>query len=46
MSVFDQKRKRIVAGPVPKNCGAAGFGESAKLEQAVKANLRGLGYGA
>lgn len=25
--------------------GEGGFAESAKLEQAIKANLRGLGYG-
>ena len=28
-----------------RSLGEGGFAESAKLEQAIKANLRGLGYG-
>ncbi len=36
---FDQKMQRLVAEL------NAQFAESAKLEQAIKANLRGLGYG-
>jgi hypothetical protein len=45
MRVFDEKMNHIVAGPVLRNCGAVGIGDSAKPEQASKANLRGLGYG-
>ena len=30
---------------VRRSLGEGGFAESAKLEQAIKANLRGLGYG-
>jgi type I restriction enzyme M protein len=36
---FEEKMTRLVAGL------NAQFAESAKLEQAIKANLRGLGYG-
>ena len=35
----EEKKPRLVAEP------HAQFTESAKLEQAIKANLRGLGYG-
>ncbi len=37
--IFQEKMPRLVAEL------HAQFGESAKLEQAIKANLRGLGYG-
>jgi hypothetical protein len=33
------------AQPVRRSLSEGGFAESAKLEQAIKANLRGLGYG-
>jgi hypothetical protein len=33
------------AQPVGRSFSEGGFAESAKLEQAIKANLRGLGYG-
>ena len=36
---FDQKMQRLVAELNSQ------FAESAKLEQAIKANLKGLGYG-
>jgi len=39
--------KKTFAGQMPRLVGEMGaqFSESAKLEQAIKANLRGLGYG-
>ena len=39
MNSFKEKMPRLVAEL------DAQFSESAKLEQAIKANLRGLGYG-
>lgn len=39
MSVYAHKMPRLVAELHDQ------FGESAKLEQVIKANLRGLGYG-
>ena len=38
-------RKRIVGGPVPRGKGGVGSAESARLEPAIKSNLRRLGYG-
>ena len=35
----------ITVGPVGASARRAQFAESVKLEQAIKANLRGLGYG-
>jgi hypothetical protein len=37
--------KRITAGVTKPPKGNANFAESDKLEQAIKANLKGLGYG-
>ena len=39
MNDFEEKMPRLVAELRQQ------FAESAKLEQAIKANLRGLGYG-
>ena len=39
MKPFEEKMKRLVAKRQRQ------FAESAKLEQAIKANLKGLGYG-
>ncbi len=47
-SCRDAERKHILKGlcvSVPQCEPSAQFAESAKLEQAIKANLRGLGYG-
>lgn len=44
-----KKMPRLVAElhaqPVRRRLGEVGFATSAKLEQAIKANLNGLGYG-
>jgi type I restriction enzyme M protein len=49
ISRSDIKMPRLVAElhaqSVRRSLGEGGFAESAKLEQAIKANLRGLGYG-
>jgi type I restriction enzyme M protein len=47
--IFVQKMPRLVAElhaqSALRSYSKEGFAESAKLEQAIKANLRGLGYG-
>ena len=49
MSAWARITARLVADlpaqPVRRRPGEVGFAESAKLEQAIKANLKGLGYG-
>ena len=41
----DMFQGKLHVQPVRRSLGGGGFAESAKLEQAIKANLRGLGYG-
>jgi hypothetical protein len=42
---ISSKSGKSGAQPTRRNFSAGGFAESAKLEQAIKANLKGLGYG-
>jgi len=49
MNPFEEKMPRLVADlhgePALRSFSEGGFAESAKLEKAIKANLKGLGYG-
>ena len=49
MNPFEEKMPRLVADlygePALRSFSEGGFAESTQLEQAIKTNLRGLGYG-
>ncbi len=48
MITFEEKIPRLVAElhaqPARRSLGEGGFAESAKLEQQIRANLKGLGF--